>query len=394
MSNKTNLKPVDESFVNDFFGGIQTGDDSFSQAPEEVVDDTSGKEEPEKKTVLSGDDQFSIGDLISEDEGNSITDVTFTQTTNTAKPKSTTSPINNQIKDLIEEGVLFGFDDDDFEIKSTDELKELIVANKEEWKRQVMEEEYEKDFQALPYEMQYAVEYIKKGGTDMKGLFKALSQTQETLELDPEKNPKEVTKAYLEATSFGTYEEIQEQLDEWEDLSLLEKKAKVFKPKLEKISEDRIKAKLKEQEEITEKQTELAQKYYNGIKETLKEKKINDLTIDAKEQDSIYKALTENSYVSSRNGAPMNYLGKFLEDITWNKPDYALMAELALWAKDPKAFKDKIKKQVKEEVVAETERVLRTNRQNIKSQELDGGTPKTTLGRKGVNTLGSGLLKR
>jgi len=394
MSNNANLKPVDESFVDSFFGGILPEDSSIVSAPEIIEEPEQGleseKEPAVKKSVLSADETFSLVELIEEE----IEETTGEHPVTFKKSQPTSSEINTQINSLIEEGVLFGFDDDKFEVKTTEELKELLVANKEEWKRQVLEEEYEKDFAGLPYEMQYAVEYVKKGGTDMKALFKALSETQEVQTLDPEKNPKDVSRAYLEATNFGTEEEITEQVEEWDDLGLLEKKAKSFKPKLDKIAEQKIQEKLKEQDEINAQQQQLAQKYYSSIQETLKAKKINDIELDAKEQEAAYKVLTENIYTSTRTGAATNFLGKFLEDITWNKPNYELMVELALWAKDPNAFKEKLKKIGKEEGVAATEKLLRTNKPNIKSQELPESTPKTTIGRNTIGRMGSGLLKR
>ena len=69
----------------------------------------------------------------------------------------------------------------------------------------------------------------------------------------------------------------------------------------------------------------------------------------------------------------MNLLGKFLEKITWDAPDYETLAELTLFAKDPKAYREKIKEQVKMEVVADKERKLRANTPTMKqaSREED-----------------------
>ena len=81
---------------------------------------------------------------------------------------------------LIEEGVLIGFEDekslDDYSMK---DWKELIQANLDEKERTLREQTPKEFFEALPEELQYAAEYVAKGGKDMKGLFRALSQVDE-----------------------------------------------------------------------------------------------------------------------------------------------------------------------------------------------------------------------
>lgn len=374
MTIKTNLKTVDEDFVEDFLGGILTDDSEITHAPEEVDEDEEEIEEVEKKEVKNNvlntsTDSFNIADLM-EDEVEEKTEKSVFNRNTSTKTKTEVKKENDTIdyvNSLIEEGILFGFDEEDFKVKTYEDAKEVILANKEEWTREVKEQGLEDDYSTFPTEFQYAVKYIKDGGTDMRSLFKVLSQSQELKELDPEKNPRETAKTYLEATNFGTEEEIEEQLNEWEDTELIEKKAKLFQPKIEKLAEEKISLKLKEQEEIKKYQQELANQYFSGVKEALVDKNINGILLNKDEQNTVYKALTENNYVSSRNGMPMNFLGKFLEEITWDKPDYKTLAELALFAKDPKAYKDKIREQGKEEIVASTERRLRTASTNIKS---------------------------
>lgn len=407
MTIKTTLKTVDDDFAEEFLGGILMDDSEITHAPDNTddVDDTEEEEEViEKKEVKNNVlnttvDSFTISDLVDDEEeivDNSVLNKKVKPTTSTATTKKEEDTID-YVNNLIEEGVLFGFDEEGFKVKTYEDVKEVILANKEEWTREVKEQGLEEDYSTFPTEFQYAVKYIKDGGTDMKSLFKVLSQSQELKELDPEKNPRETARTYLAATNFGTEEEIEEQLNEWEDTDLIEKKAKLFHPKIEKLAEENINSKLKEQEDIKKYQQELANQYFSGVKEALVDKNLNGIVLNKEEQNTVYKALTENNYVSSRNGMPMNFLGKFLEEITWDKPDYKMLAELALFAKDPKAYRDKIREQGKEEIVATTERRLRTSVTNIKATPTETNDDnKINVNKKvfGNAPKSNGVLKR
>lgn len=310
-----------------------------------------------------------------------------------AKPIESKTPsatggfdINSALEDLIKEGELFGFEDG-FEVKSVKDLKELLTANKQEWKREAIEEELETVFESMPNELQYALDYVRNGGTDMKTLFKVLSQTQEVKELTVEKHGQEIVRQYLQRTEFGTPEEIQAQIEEWEDLNAITKKAEIFKPKLDKLNEKEIQKELQKQEEIKKYHQQLVKSYYDGVGEALKDKNINGITLNKEEVNTLYAALTENSYVSKRSGQPLNLLGKVLEDITWNEPNYKMLAELTLFVKDPEAYKEKIRTSVKESEAASTVRKLKTSQGSLKSTTEDRDdnptftVPKKTISR-------------
>lgn len=88
---------------------------------------------------------------------------------------------------LFEEGVLVPFEDEKpLEEYSVKDWKELIAANFEEREKALREQTPKEFFESLPQELQYAAEYVAKGGTDIKGLFRALAQTEEVRELDPQ----------------------------------------------------------------------------------------------------------------------------------------------------------------------------------------------------------------
>lgn len=397
MTNKTNLKLVDESFVENFLDGLSED----TKAPELITvdDDTPNPDpNPEPKpnnVLLKNTDSFSILDLVDETvDDNTPLSFNKKNSSNNNQPIEVEEPIA-YINNLIEEGILFGFDEEDFKIKSYEDIKEIVLANKEEWKREILEKEFEETFQTLPNELQYAVKYVKEGGNDMKSLFKVLSQSEELKSLDPDKNPRETSRTYLELTAFGTPEEIEEQLDEWEDTDVLAKKAKMFHPKIEKIAEDKIQSKLIEEENNNKKRQQIAEQYFTGVSEALKDKNINGIVLTKDEQVSIYKSLTENNYISSRNGAPINFLGKFLEKITIDEPDYKTLAEITLFAKDPSAYREKIKAQAVEEVTADTTRKLKTGSSQIKSSVVETASDdKIKITKKVLAPRPNSILKR
>lgn len=406
MEVKTNLKPVSEEAFENFLGsfGLQTDVSETVEKSEEELENEKKETKAKPNNVLANNEvKFSILDLEEEEDNKTNTVVPTannTVKTNTEKPVKSTEEkeknFNSIIEELYEEEVLFPFDDEEdgkkFEIKSAKELKELIEANKKEWKRQAIEEEFEEEFKMLPSEVQLLTEYIKRGGTDVKGVLKELTVSQEIRDLDPEAQPKEVVKQYLSLTTELSDEEIQEQIEEWEDLGNIEKKALNFKPKLEKLREKKEQDILKEQEKFLEKQRAIATKYVNGITSSLKEKDINGIKLTREEQTEVYKVLTEQKYTSAVNGASLNFLGKFLEEIMWEKPDYKTLVELALFAKDKEAYRNKIRESVKEEVTAEMEKRLKTTRSNLVTTTDEDGKEKTGV-RKVISRNG-GLLRR
>lgn len=387
LSNK-----VDDTFVNSFFS------DETDQIAAPIVENENDdkKPTPEVGSVFKQepDDDTPINDLLGiKDEQPPIVEndnVIPTNSTTTVKPTNN-SGLTDMVSELIKEGVLFGFEGEDIKINSAKELRELIEANKEEWKREVQEVELQEERESLPDDVKYVIDYVKSGGTDLKGLFSALSRTQEISNMNPGDDSSEIVRTYLTYTKFGSPEEIEEQLKEWEDLELLEKKATLFQPKLSKLQEEVVKEKLKEQEEIREYQKQLAQQYYKGVDEALKDKNLNGIAITKDEQGLVYNSLTQNNYVSSRTGQPINFLGKFLEKITWDEPDYKMLAELTLFARDPNAYKAKIRSSAKEEEVSATVRKLKTGQGSLQptttSTDAEGEkftAPKRTITRNSI----------
>lgn len=389
MTEKDNI--VNDSFIESFFGGV-----GESQVAAPVVTKTEEEEEEKEKKP---ENNFSLKTEETEVPINKLIDVkeeelpieeeeNIIPASKETKPKVTASiesNLNTAVSELIKEGLLFGFDGEE-EIKSVEDLKELIQANKEEWKKEALENELDEVFSALPEDLQYAVDYVKNGGRDLKSLFKVLAQTQDIKGFDVGTDQKEITRTYLEYTKFGTPEEIEEQIAEWEDMDLLDKKAEQFKPKLEKLQEKVVQEELAKQEEVKKYQKQLIKNYFDGVTEALQDKNLNGITISRDEQATIYEDLTANNYVSSRTGQPINYLGKFLEHITWDEPNYKMLAELTLFAKDPEKYREKIRASVKATEAENTVRKLKTAQGGLKptTTPVEEEKPKFTIPKKSI----------
>jgi hypothetical protein len=264
---------------------------------------------------------------------------------------------------LMDEGVLMGFDDEkpmeDYSIK---DWKELIQANLDEKERALREQTPKEFFEALPEELQYAAEYVAKGGKDMKGLFRALAQVEEQRSLDPtnDEHQEMIVRQYLYATNFGDEALIEDQIEEWVSNGTITKRAGQFKPKLDAMQSQVLQGKLAQQEQYKMQQQQQKEMYMDNIYNTLKPGDLNGVKVDNKRQKFLWEELTTLKY-QSLQGKQTNLLGKLLEDYQFsNVPRYDLIAETLWLLSDPDDYKDQIRRQAKNEVTQETVKKLKT----------------------------------
>jgi len=305
------------------------------------------------------------------------------------RPKTEKSGLVEFLKKRIESNEMFAFDDYDEKKESLDDylgglgekdVEELWQANITNLKQEVAANTPAEFFQSLPEELQYAAKYVADGGQDLKGLFQALSHVEQVREMDPtDDNDQEIiVKSYLQATNFGTQEEIEEELTTWKDLGVLEKKAKQFKPKLDQMQEQVVHAQLQEQEYRKQQQQQAAEAYQQNVFEALRPAEINGLKLDKKTQAQLYSGLVQPQYPSI-SGKPTNLLGHLLERYQFVEPNYELIAE-ALWLlSNPDDYRGSLMKQGKNQAVEQTVRQLKTeqSRKNISSSYEEDEQPKS-----------------
>lgn len=303
------------------------------------------------------------------------------------RPKTDRSGLIDFFKKQIEGGRMFAFDDYDEQKESLNDYLERLApkdfdelwdANHREQSRKSQEELSQQFFQTLPAELQYAYKYVADGGQDMRGLFQALSQAEETRALDVEEpdDQEKIYRQYLQAINFGSTEEIDEELNTWKDLGQLDKKAKQAKPKLDKMQDEILTQRLQQQERLRQQEEAAAQAYVEHVYRALEPGEVNGLKLDKRTQSFLYNAMVSAQYPSI-TGKPTNLLGHLLEKYQFVEPNYGLITE-ALWLlSDPNGYRENVKQSGANEAMQKTVRALKTeeSRKVAAQYQQDGNQP-------------------
>ena len=297
--------------------------------------DNKSPEKEEAKTEIVDETIAELDNLITQEE----------DAGNKGRPKVDKSGLYELAQKMIDEGSLIPFDDDkSLEEYTTKDFRELFEANFQERENQIRENTPREFFQALPEELQIAAKYVADGGTDLKGLFRTLAHVEEMRSLDPdvEEDQVEIARQYLHATNFGTAEEIEQEIQDWQDLDRLAQKANQFKPKLDTMQEKIVARELAEQEAKKEQQAKAAHQYTENVYNTLSVGDLGGIKLDRKTQSLLYSGLVQPNYPSI-SGKPTNLLGHLLEKYQFVEPRHDLIAE-ALWLlADPNGYKTKVR---------------------------------------------------
>jgi hypothetical protein len=352
--------------------------DDVDSSDDDTEDKKDGDDVPRGTKTVSKEETDSLLDNLDDD-----TDDEFASKGKGGRPKTEKSGLVEFLKKRIESKEMFAFDDYDENKQSLEDylgglgekdVEELWQANIDNLKQEVAAKTPQEFFESLPEELQYAAKYVADGGQDLKGLFQALAQVEQVRQLDPtnEYDQEGIVKSYLQATGFGTEEEIEEELTTWKDLGVLEKKAKQFKPKLDQMQEEFVQAQIAEQENRKIQQEQAADAYMKNVFEALRPAEINGLKLDKKTQAQLYSGLVQPNYPSI-SGRPTNQLGHLLEKYQFVEPNYPLIAE-ALWLlSNPEEYRQNLVKQGKNQAVEQTVRQLKTeqSRKNVSTYQED-----------------------
>ncbi len=285
------------------------------------------------------------------------------------RPKTEKSGLVEFFKKRIESKEMFAFDDYDEEKQTLDEYlstlgekdyEELWQANIDTLKQDVAAKTPQEFFEALPEELQAAAQYVMQGGTDIKGMFRALAAVEEVRQLstDNEVDQEMIVRQYMHAKGIAD-DTIDDDIQTWKDLGKLEQKAKQFKPKLDEMQEEQVAYQIAQQEQRQLQQEQAAQAYMQNVFEALRPGEINGLKLDRKTQSALYNGLVNPEYPSI-SGRQTNMLGHLLEKYQYTEPNYPLIAE-ALWLlSNPDEYRQNLMKQGKNQAVEQTARQLKT----------------------------------
>lgn len=399
--NQTSVQQVDLD-IDSLFAGAPGADSVVTPSePTEVKPNVFSKKatdlgflDKEKKEDEGNEQKPKTSEELNEDLKNVLDeDVTLDkpeeETRKPGRPKTEKSGLVEFLKKRIEASEMFTFDDYDEKKQSLDDylgglsekdIEDLWKANVDNLKEEVASKTPQEFFQSLPQELQYAAKYVADGGEDLKGLFTALAQVEQVRDMDPtdDDDQEGIVRSYLQATNFGTPDEIDEEISTWKDIGALEKKAKQFKPKLDQMQEQIVQAKIAEQEQRKKQQEAAAEAYMQNVFEALRPGEINGLKLDKKTQALLYSGLVQPQYPSI-SGRPTNLLGHLLEKYQYVEPNYGLIAE-ALWLlSNPDEYRESLKKQGKAAAVDQTVRQLKTeqSRKSISSYEEEDDSPRS-----------------
>lgn len=362
----------------------------FSFLDDDDDDSTSNDDTKDtgNKKLVTKEDTDSLLKELADDEDDSLE-----SKSKGGRPKTEKSGLVEFLKKRIESKEMFAFDDYDEKKQTLDDylgglgdkdVEELWQANVDNMKSEVAAKTPQEFFQSLPDELQYAAKYVADGGQDLKGLFQALAQVEQVREMDPtdENDQEGIVRSYLQATGFGSADEIEEEVSTWREIGSLEKKAKQFKPKLDQMQEEFVQATLAEQESKKEQQEHAAQAYMQNVFEALRPAEINGLKLDKKTQAQLYSGLVQPQYPSI-SGRPTNLLGHLLEKYQFVEPNYPLIAE-ALWLlSSPDEYRSSLTKQGKNQAVEQTVRQLKTeqSRKNVSTYQEEEETRSRKISR-------------
>ena len=377
------MLPEEEEEKKTVFHTEEPVDTTFIDNPVEEVKTTTTETEEDKPEVTASEVQDTIDEL--DDVITSHAD----QEATPGRRKTDKNGLQELAAKMIEEGSLFGFDDDkELEDYTTKDFRELFEANFQEREKKVAEKLPQEFFQSLPEELQVAAKYVADGGQDLKGLFRTLAQVEEMRQLDVtnEYDQAEIARQYLNATGFGTPEEIEQEITDWKDLDRIEQKANQFKPKLDAMQEEIVGQQLAAQEHKKEQQAEQSKAYQENVYSTLSSGTIGGLKLDKKVQGLLFSGLVQPNYPSI-SGKPTNLLGHLLEKYQFVEPRHDLIAE-ALWLlADPNGYKTKVRDQGGKQAVEKTVRQLKTEQSRKRSSSsISNEYEKTSPARKSSKT--------
>lgn len=352
-----------------------------AETKEETVEKTETKEPLKRVTMEDVNDALAQPGTEEDDE-----DYQEEKKNKGGRPTALVSAT----KSLFEKGLLKPFQDENgndepIDNYTAEDFQELIEANFEEMENKLVNQVPESFFSQLPPEMQQAYNYIANGGKDLKAMFSALAASNEIKDLDvtAEGDQKNIIRAYLQATNYGTPEEIEDEIYSLEDRGDLQKKASQFKPKLDAMQQQVIEQRIKKQEAEAKQRQAQSQKYIESVYSTLESGKLNGIDLDNRTQNMLYAGLVQSNYPSV-NGRQTNMLGHLLEKYQWVEPNHGLIAE-ALWLlADPKGYRSSITGNVEREVNEKTLRTLKTEQAtksvSSASEERSGNTVKRQSG--------------
>lgn len=345
----------------------------------------AGLDDPEddKNKDLIPDGGVNSGESLLENKNNPTTPAATTPAT----PEGNSTPteevevpkdVVDAINSLADTGIIDLFESR--EIKTIEDVKDLIAANIEEKISATNENIFQEQLSALPPQFQSIINYGLDGGTNVQQLVQQWAATEQAFSIDTttDEGKAEAIRQYLTLTNYGTPEVINQDIETWKGLNKLDEKVAIFKPKLEQFHVEQVKN--IEREAATEALQEQAYhaNYTEAVGRTLSEDNLNGLVLPNNVKQFVYEN-TQPLYQSQLTGRPIDALQAVVEELKFGQnANPAFYAELLLHATQPEMYRELFSSRMKENVAVNTERKLRSSaaRDASGGVEVQKTTPK------------------
>lgn len=367
MNTESLIDSLDRDEALGFFQeGLPSGNNVISQTQEDTEEDKSKVVDPRKNPNFNKSMEevdFEINDLIKEtipqvleDDRKDLLEKEEEDIEEDKTPIVETSTY--KYSNFVGEGLLKPFEDQE-EINTEDEFKELLTANLQNEYEKGKEEGTAAILSNIPEELKTVVEYALKGGTDIKGMFSKFNEKSfvKDLDIENEKDQEEIVRQVLRSQDLSE-EEIQEEIESYKDLDSLKRMATKLKPRLDKLKEKNIEQELKKQEELVQMAEEQKQNYTKTISDTLSKGDVFGYKVNDKLKDSLVNGMSNLNYPSI-TGNKTNLLGRLLEKYQFEEPDMERIMAATMILLDPKEFFNNIKLENKKEVEKEAIRRIK-----------------------------------
>lgn len=306
------------------------------------------------------------------------------------KPGRKTTDLISVANELIEEGLLFGFEDG--APKTIEEVKELIKLNLSQKEKLTEDKVWENKVAQYSPQIKAILDYAEKGGTDASPLLAAISEIERTgdFDIEKEKDQEDIIKEYLKVSGWDE-SDIKEEIETAKDLGKLKAKAEKFYPKLNQMNQERIQMIMQEQEEAKAQAENTRKQYLGNLKTNLDKPKVGEIKLEKSDRAALWDALTNIKY-TSWNGQPTNGFFKKLEELQTAKDgNYEHFLEIVHLATNREAFINKIREEIETKQAGETARKLKiesTKKASTETEITDEAPAKNTIRRAFKNPWG------
>lgn len=344
-------------------------DDPKDTDTEETTTSTDDDDDKKPESVTDEDlsNVWSTDEDDSDDDDEDTKEVKKVETTNNqAEPKKggrKPSDLVSMVNQLVKDEVLVGFEGEE-EIQTIEEAKELIKENLKYKEESSFESLWQKKLESYSPQVQAILHYAEKGGKDISPLLSAISEVEESsnVNLEEASGQEEIVRQVLKLKGFDD-EEILDQIETLKDLDKLKAKAEKFKPELDRMKEERINLLMQEQEARDKQAKDAARVYVQTIQNTLDKDVVGEVKLKREDKSKIIGALAEAKY-KSIGGFTVNEFVKTLEELQFGKnSNYEHFLNIVHMTVDRDGFINKLKESLKTDVTAETIKKLKTAKQ-------------------------------